>query len=136
MDDDGRVTGPTFSDVLRAALDPVGVPVGFASGQGEHDQTIVCGDTARLVTSHPGLPWDELGTEPGRCLDLVVDGDRRRGVTEVRLDGMPLPGLLRSHGLEQQADALDTVIGRPVEDAAPQVAAAFAALLAATASDV
>jgi hypothetical protein len=127
------MSSPTFADVLRAAIDPVAVPFGFASGQGTHDQTIFCADGDALFAAHPGLPWDELGGGPGTCTDLVVDGSIRTGVYEARLDGLPLQVLLRAQGRDDEASALDAVIGAPTHVGAPVVAASLAILLRVTA---
>lgn len=124
-----------FADHLRAAIDPVVVPVGFASGQGTTDQTIFCVDGDTFAAAHPGLPWDELGGGPGTCTDLVVDGSLAAGLHEARLDGIALVDLLRGCGLDSDADSLDAALGSPVQQVAPVVAAAFARLLVTTARE-
>jgi hypothetical protein len=47
---------PTFSDDVRARLDPVLVPRGFASGQGDGSQVIFCGSFDELADRFPRLP--------------------------------------------------------------------------------
>jgi hypothetical protein len=124
-----------FADHLRTAIDPVVVPVGFASGQGSTDQTIFCVDGDTFAAAYPGLPWDELGGGPGTCTDLVVDGNLAAGLHEARLDGIALVDLLRGCGLDGDADSLAEALGAPVQQVAPVVAAAFARLLVATARE-
>ncbi len=81
----------------------------------------------------PDSRGTSLGGGPGTCTDLVVDGSIRTGVYEARLDGLPLQVLLRAQGLDDEAAALDAVIGAPTHVGAPVVAASLAILLRVTA---
>jgi hypothetical protein len=119
----------TFADDLRAALDPVLVPRGFASGQGEGPQVIFCASYDVLADRHPRLP--QIGEQPsgiGACLDLVVTDDGL-GHATFRLEGWSLGDSLRHVGLDEQAAGAELAQQRDLTDALDAVASALEDLL-------
>src|SRR5436305_2034254 len=62
------------SGLLREALEPVLVPIGFQPGQEGEGQLIFCAGLETLSDAYPGLPqgWNRP-TGVGACIDLVVD---------------------------------------------------------------
>jgi hypothetical protein len=91
----------TFRRVV-AGLDPVMVPLGFASGQGG-----VSGDTGQVIycSAHP--------SGDGRCADVVLYLQRTEGwqIVAVNYDGfdddhVELLRLRRDVGLQEQLDSL------------------------------
>ncbi len=102
---DGQPSDVTFGQVV-AGLDPVMVPLGFASGQGG-----VSGDTGQVIycSTHP--------SGDGRCADVVLDLRRTDGwrIVAVSYDGfhddhveqLRLPADV---GLREQLESLRTTI--------------------------
>ncbi len=68
---------PIVTRLVREILDPVLIPLGFASAQVGHDQAIFC----------RGL----IHSTDGGCVDLVLDLDPSAGwhITDVRYWGFP-----------------------------------------------
>jgi hypothetical protein len=119
----------TFSDDVRAALDPVLVPRGFASGQGDGPQVIFCAPYDLLADRHPRLP--QVGEQQrgvGACLDLVVTDDDAGPVT-FRLEGWSLADTLREVGLDDRAAGVDKAQQEDLASALHAVAAALEDLL-------
>jgi hypothetical protein len=120
----------TFSDDVRAALDPVLVPRGFASGQGEGPQVIFCAPYDLLADRHPRLPQSgEQQRGVGACLDLVVTDDGT-GYVSFALEGLPLVDTLREVGLDDQATGVDQAQQRDLANALEAAARALEDLLA------
>ena len=100
----GRMTVLSFSDEVRAVTDPVVIPAGFASGQGEGSQVIFCAALDELAARFPRLPQvRELQPGTGACVDLVVNADDQMRLATVQLEGMPLEETLRQVGLAGRA---------------------------------
>jgi len=119
----------TFSDDVRAALDPVLVPRGFASGQGTGPQVIFCAPYDLLAERHPRLP--QIGEQQGglgACLDLVVTDDGS-GQATFRLEGWSLADTLRAVGLDDRAAGVDQEQQRGLAHALGAVATALEDLL-------
>jgi hypothetical protein len=122
----------TFSDDVRTALDPVLVPRGFASGQGEGPQVIFCASYDVLADRYPRLPQigeQQLGV--GACLDLVVT-DEGSGHVSFRLEGISLVDTLRDVGLDDRATAVDQAQQRDLASSLDAVASALEDLLTPT----
>ena len=121
-----------FSDDVRAALDPVLVPRGFASGQGDGPQVIFCASYDVLADRHPRLP--QIGEQQGgvgACLDLVVT-DEDSGHVSFRLEGWSLGDTLRDVGLDDRAAAVDQAQQRDLASALDAVDCALEDLLPPT----
>ena len=114
-----------FSGQVRARLNPVLGPAGFAAAQGGFDedtgrgQLIFCAAQDDLGERFPLLPrtWEP---EPGagRCVDLVVDLDAT-SIRGVGLEGQPLADTLRATGQRALAETvlnLDTLSGHEALD--------------------
>jgi hypothetical protein len=122
----------TFSDDVRAALHPVLVPRGFASGQGAGPQVIFCASYDVLADRHPRLP--QIGEQRlgiGACLDLVVTAEDS-GHVSFRIEGWTIVDTLRDVGLDDQAAAVDQAQQRDLASALDAVACALEDLLTPT----
>ena len=102
---DDQASDMTFRQVV-AGLDPVMVPLGFASGQGG-----VAGDTGQVIycSVHP--------SGGGRCADVVLDLRRADGwrIVAVSYDGFLDDHVEQLHlredvGLPEQLESLRTTI--------------------------
>lgn len=102
---DDQPSDVTFRQVV-ASLDPVLVPLGFASGQSG-----VSGDTGQVIycSVHP--------SSDGRCADVVLDLRRTEGwrIVAVRYDGfhddhVEQFRLREDVGLSEQIESLRTTI--------------------------
>ena len=124
---------PTFTATVRAALDPLLEPYGFAQGQGGDalapeaaawslawsssdplDGVVPQSEpsSGRLVVSltfcaaFDDLPRRAQALAPqaeGHCVDIVVEGSTELGITEVAYEFRPLPDLLDDLGLAPEA---------------------------------
>jgi hypothetical protein len=98
------VTDVSFSEKVRAVFDPIVVPEGFASGQGDASQVIFCASLDQLAARLPRLP--QVGLQPagsGACVDLVVSADDEGRLASVQLEGISLEDTLRRVGLVGRA---------------------------------
>jgi hypothetical protein len=123
----------SFSDEARALIDPVVVPQGFASGQGDGVQVIFCASLDELAARFPRLP--QVGKQQrgsGACVDLVLTAGDQTSLATVQLEGMSLDETLRRVGLAGRADELRAAIHGDRTHALSGVAAALRELLAAS----
>ncbi|MFH7324286.1 hypothetical protein [Aeromicrobium sp. HA] len=94
-----------FADRVRAALDPLLEPAGFARGQGDgaDDGVIYCAAHDEFSARFPALPQAyEDGDEEWACTDLVLDFGER---FTARLEGLSLRETF--HALQLHGDAAE-----------------------------
>ena len=95
--------GPSFGDLVRAQLDELLVPLGFASGQGDSGQIIFCApagpEVLRKHFPRAGFIAEQFPAAGGGCLDFIVEGDLRDGIADVRLEGHALSEVLARAGV-------------------------------------
>lgn len=117
---------------LAAALDRVLVPVGFQAGQGGPDdgQVIWCGGHDELSEACPRLPQAFQQSSTGTCIDLVVDISGDGTLLALSLEALSVADTLCRLGLEDDADAVSALAGRPVGEALPALPDALGHLFA------
>ncbi|MFC3688193.1 hypothetical protein [Aquipuribacter hungaricus] len=110
---------------LRAAVDAVLVPRGFAAGQGGADgtegQIVWCAAADELAARAPALPTSREPPDGwrGRCTDLVVDlavADGSWCITGVSLEGQHLDRVLVDLGQTAPALRAAALAGPPVRE--------------------
>jgi hypothetical protein len=130
---DGGVTALGFSDEVTSLIDPVVVPRGFASGQGDGGQVIFCAAFDDVADRFPHLPQaDQQQRGVGACVDLVLTADDRMNLASVQLEGTSLEETLRQVGLDVRAIALREAMRGDRTHALAAVASAMRDLLAAS----
>jgi hypothetical protein len=117
---------------VRAALDPVLVPLGFQAGQGGDDdgQVIWCVGHDELSVEHPGLPQAFQQATLGTCIDLVVDVRDDGTFASLHLEALRLSETLRHVGLEEDAAAVVAMCARPVDEGLTDLVGALTRLFA------
>lgn len=128
-----RMTVQRFSDEARAFIDPVVVPRGFASGQGDGAQIIFCAALDELATRFPRLP--QVGQQQrgiGACVDLVMTADDQMNLATVHLEGVSLDETLRRVGLVGRAVEVRDAMHRDRTTAINAVATSLRDLLDAS----
>lgn len=127
------MTAGVTARLVQEALDPVLVAAGFLAGQGGDApdgsaQVIYCLAHDQLVRRHPMLPQAGSGDAPGRCDDLVVEIGADGSLHRLDLEQLSVVETLRRVGLEADAQAVATVVGRPCTEALPTVRTALGRL--------
>ena len=123
-----ELTGARVLDLVRAALEPVLLPRGFAPAQGGSSDGALevtwCAGYDALAARFPGLPSaGRQRVDVGACVDVVLTA-RRDGTTwrlvSVELEGQDLASCLHHVGdgtAATRATALDGAALEPAVDA-------------------
>lgn len=119
---------------VRAALDPLLVPLGFAPGQGgggDDADIIWCAAYTDFKRRFPTLPQateqDDIGEHA--CVDLTARLSLGR-LSEVDLEAQPLMETLRAVGLLAESQQAELLLGSPAQDAAEDLRLLLVALFA------
>ena len=132
-------TPPSLGDLACAELDPLLMPLGFASGQWGVDRRGNEGVTfcaPQEVLDEHFRPLGAISAQfpegGGGCLDLVIDGRPDAGITGVALEGQLLSDLLIAVGQDEEAALVTQWPGESVDADLKRVRRAMTMLLRST----
>lgn len=130
-----------WSQLLVDAIDPVLAESPFQAGQTGEPPTddvagwtrpgasvIWCGGYEDVIEAHPHLACPEFEAEEDGCFDVTVNIDDGGHLSTVWLEHWDLPEVLESMGRTGDAAAAVALVGRPAEEAVPELAALLARL--------
>jgi len=116
--------------LVSAGLNPVLTPAGFAEGQwgaddrNERGQIIYCAGHDEFSDRYPWAPQandHERGL--GACIDLIIEVSGMGTVEFVDLEALSLEETLRRVGYAEEASRSAELMGRPLAEALPALAA-------------
>ena len=116
-------------EVVTAHVEPVLVEAGFTPGQwgGSFTSATFCAGEDEYRRRHPALAAGDV--DGSHCIDVVVEGEPRGGITRLEVECEPLDRLLRRAGHDADADALpDRLRLADADEDAKAIAAMFARL--------
>lgn len=133
-----------WSRLLVDTIDPVLAASPFQAGQTGEPPTddfpgwqppsgatvIWCGPYDEVIQAFPHLASPGVEPEENWCFDLTIEIDGDGRLLEVRLEHGDLPQAFAAIGRTDDAFAADALVGRPAEEAVPELAALLARLFA------
>jgi hypothetical protein len=125
-----------WAQLLADAIDPVLAGTPFQAGQfgasPEGDaQGIWCGPHEEVITTYPHLAVSAVTGNENGCFDVVVDIDVDGRLFSVLLELVPLARAFEDMDRPDDAARAAALVGRPAEDAVPELAELLARVFVA-----
>ena len=137
---------PRWTRPLVEAIDPVMAGGPFQAGQGgewsSNDSpgpgprsgasVVWCGGYDEVNEAYPHLAHSGAEAEENWCFDLTVDIDDDGRLVDVRLEHGDLVAAFAAMGRADDASAAAALLGRPADEAVPELATLLTRLLTAS----